>query len=105
MGYASEVLIQEDKTGIDEDAVAVLIPNAAIYMPFAELVDIEKEIERLRNEEKKLVGELKRVEGMLSNEKFVSKAPAAKIQEEKDKLEKYTTMMKQVQDRLAQLSK
>jgi len=105
LGYASEVLIQEDKTGIDEDAVAVLIPNAAIYMPFAELVDIEKEIERLRNEEKKLVGELKRVEGMLSNEKFVSKAPAAKIQEEKDKLEKYTTMMKQVQERLAQLSK
>ena len=105
LGYASEVLIQENKTGIDEDAVAVLIPNAAIYMPFAELVDIEKEIERLRNEEKKLVGELKRVEGMLSNEKFVSKAPAAKIQEEKDKLEKYTTMMKQVQERLAQLSK
>ncbi len=105
LGYASEILIQEDKTGIDEDAVAVLIPNAAIYMPFAELVDIEKEIERLRNEEKKLVGELKRVEGMLSNEKFVSKAPAAKIQEEKDKLEKYTTMMKQVQERLAQLSK
>ena len=105
LGYASEIVIQSDKTGIDEDAVAVLIPNAAIYMPFAELVDIEKEIERLRNEEKKLVGELKRVEGMLSNEKFVSKAPSAKIQEEKDKLEKYTTMMKQVQERLAQLCK
>ena len=105
LGYASEIVIQSDKTGIDEDAVAVLIPNAAIYMPFAELVDIEKEIERLRNEEKKLVGELKRVEGMLANEKFVSKAPAAKIQEEKDKLAKYTTMMEQVKERLAQLCK
>ncbi len=105
LGYASEVVIQKDKTGIDEDAVAVLIPNAAIYMPFAELVDLEKEIERLRSEEKRLEGELKRVEGMLSNEKFVSKAPAAKIQEEKDKLEKYSTMMNQVRERLSQLCK
>ena len=105
LGYASEVVIQQNKSGIDEDAVAVLIPNAAIYMPFAELVDIDKEIERLRNEEKRLEGELKRVQGMLGNEKFVSKAPAAKIQEEKDKLEKYTTMMNQVKERLAQLCK
>ena len=105
LGYASEIVIQADKTGIDEDAVAVLIPNAAIYMPFAELVDVEKEIERLRAEEKRLEGELKRVEGMLANEKFVSKAPAAKIQEEKDKLEKYTTMMNQVKERLSQLCK
>ncbi len=105
LGYASEVVIQSDKTGIDEDAVAVLIPNAAIYMPFAELVDIEKEIERLKSEEKRLEGELKRVEGMLSNEKFISKAPEAKIQEEKDKLEKYSTMMNQVKERLSQLCK
>ena len=105
LGYASEIVIQADKAGIDDDAVAVLIPNAAIYMPFAELVDIEKEIERLKAEEKRLEGELKRVEGMLANEKFVSKAPAAKIQEEKDKLEKYTTMMNQVKERLSQLCK
>ena len=74
-------------------------------MPFAELVDIEKEVERLRKEEKKLEGELKRVNGMLSNEKFVSKAPQAKIDEEKAKLEKYTNMMEQVKERLAQLTK
>ena len=72
---------------------------------FAELVDIEKEIERLKSEEKRLEGELKRVNGMLGNEKFVSKAPAAKIQEEKDKLEKYTLMMQQVKERLAHLAK
>ena len=105
LGYASEVVVQQDKTGIDEDAVAVLIPNAAIYMPFAELVDIDKEIERLKAEEKRLEGELKRVNGMLNNEKFVSKAPAAKIQEEKDKLTRYTTMMNQVQERLSHLCK
>ena len=105
LSYAAQVTIQADKTGIADDAVAVLIPKASIYIPFADLVDIEKEIERLKNEEKKLEGELKRVNGMLANEKFVSKAPAAKIAEEKEKLEKYTTMMEQVKERLAQLSK
>ncbi|MCM1308600.1 MAG: valine--tRNA ligase [Butyrivibrio sp.] len=105
LAYASEVNIQSGKSGIDEDAVAVLIPKATVYMPFEELVDVEKEIERLRGEQKRLEGELKRANGMLANEKFVSKAPAAKIEEEKAKLEKYTVMMKQVQDRLAHLTR
>ena len=103
LGYASEVIVQDNKNGIDSDAVSVVIPNGTIYMPFAELVDIAKEIERLENEEKRLNGELARVNGMLSNERFVSKAPAAKLQEEKDKLEKYTQMMEQVQERLSHL--
>ena len=105
LGYASEVIIQDNKDGIDSDAVSVVIPNGTIYMPFAELVDIAKEIERLENEEKRLAGELARVNGMLSNERFVSKAPAAKIQEEKDKFEKYTQMMEQVKERLSHLRK
>ncbi len=103
LGYASEVIIQDGKDGIDSDAVSVVIPNGTIYMPFAELVDIAKEIERLEAEEKRLTGELARVNGMLSNERFVSKAPAAKIQEEKDKLERYTQMMEQVKERLVHL--
>ena len=103
LGYASEAIIQDGKDGIDSDAVSVVIPNGTIYMPFAELVDIAKEIERLEAEEKRLTGELARVNGMLSNERFVSKAPAAKIQEEKDKLEKYTQMMEQVKERLVHL--
>ena len=74
-------------------------------MPFAELVDIDKEIERLQKEEERLTKELARVNGMLGNEKFVSRAPEAKIAEEKAKLEKYTQMMEQVKERLAQLSK
>ena len=105
LGYASEVIIQSDKSGIDDDAVSTVIHNAVIYMPFAELVDIEKEIERLKKEEERLNGELKRVNGMLSNERFISKAPEAKINEEKAKLEKYTQMMEQVKARLAQLQK
>ena len=103
LGFASEVLVQADKTGIAEDAVSALLPEAAIYMPLAELVDIEKERERLQKEVKRLEGELARVNGMLNNEKFVSRAPEAKIQEERDKREKYTQMMNQVKERLAQL--
>ena len=87
-----------------EDAVSAVIPEAVIYMPFAELVDIDKEIERLKKEEERLTKELARVNGMLGNEKFVSKAPQAKIDEEKAKLEKYTQMMDQVKARLAQLA-
>ena len=103
LGYASEVFLQSDKQGIADDAVSVVIPEASIYIPFAELVDIAKEIERLQKEEERLTRELARVTGMLSNEKFVSKAPEAKINEEKAKLEKYTQMMEQVKARLAQL--
>ena len=105
LASASEVVIQKDKTGIGEDAVSAVIPKAAIYMPFAELVDIEKETERLKKEEERLTKELARVNGMLANEKFVSKAPQAKIDEEKAKLQKYTEMMEQVKTRLAQLGK
>lgn len=100
LGYASEVIIQNDKTGISDDAVSAVISNAILYMPFAELVDIEKEKERLLKEKVRLEKELKRVNGMLSNEKFINKAPESKISEEKTKLEKYTNMMKQVEDRL-----
>ena len=105
LAYASEVTCQVNKDGIAEDAVSVVIPNATLHIPFAELVDIAQEIERLQKEEKRLQGELARVEGMLNNERFVSKAPAAKIEEEKEKQTKYTQMMEQVKIRLQQLQK
>ena len=103
LAYASDVTIQEDKQGIAEDAVSVVIANATIYIPFAELVDLKQEIERLEKEAKRLDGELARVNGMLNNEKFMSKAPASKIAEEKEKLAKYVQMKEQVTERLAQL--
>ena len=103
LAYASEVFIQEDKAGIADDAVSVAIPDAVIYIPFADLVDIEKEKERLLKEKAKWEAEIKRSEGMLNNERFISKAPEAKVQEERDKLEKNKQMLKQVTDRLEAL--
>ena len=96
----SAVTVQADKSGIGEDAVPAVMAEATIYMPFAELVDREKELLRLKKEEERLTKELARVNGMLNNEKFVSKAPANKIAEEKEKLEKYTQMMAQVKRQL-----
>jgi valyl-tRNA synthetase len=104
LGSASEVTVQSDKTGIDADAVSVVVAGATIYIPLSDLVDIAKEIERLTKEKERLTGELARVNGMLSNERFVSKAPEAKIAEERGKLEKYTAMMKQVEEQLAHLT-
>ena len=105
LAFASEVHIQSDKAGISEDAVSAVIPGAVIYMPFADLVDIDKEIERLKKEKERLEAELARVNGMLSNPNFVNKAPESKIAEERAKLEKYTDMMRQVTERLEYFSK
>ena len=102
---ASEIDVQADKAGIPEDAVSVVIPNAVVYIPLEELVDMAKERERLEKEKAKLAKELARSNGMLNNEKFLSKAPQAKVDEEKAKLQKYTEMMEQVKTRLAQLGK
>ena len=103
LAYASDVTVQDTKSGIADDAVSVVIANANIYIPFAELVDISQEIERLEKEEKRLESELARVNGMLNNEKFMSKAPEQKIAEERAKLTKYTQMRQQIAERLAQL--
>ena len=105
LAYASEVLVQADKAGIADDAVSVVIAGATLYIPFAELVDIKQEIERQEKEEKRLVSEIARAEGMLKNEKFISKAPEQKVAEERAKLESYTRMLEQVRQRLAQLKK
>jgi valyl-tRNA synthetase len=99
----NEVLIRESREGIPEDAVSLVIENAVLYIPLDELVDKEAELERLTKEEQKLTKELARSKGMLSNERFLSKAPEAKVNEEKEKLAKYEQMMAQVQERLAQL--
>ena len=105
LASASEVLVQTDKSGIAEDAVSAVIPQATIYIPFAELVDLEKEIARLTKEEERLTKEIARSNGMLGNPNFINKAPEAKVQAEKEKLANYQQMMEQVQTRLEQLKK
>ena len=101
---ASELDIQADKQNVDVNAVSAVTSNAAIYIPLNELVDMKEELARLKKEEKRLEGELARSKGMLSNEKFIAKAPAAKIDEEKAKLATYEEMMRKVREQIEALS-
>ena len=101
MLFAKSVFTQSDRAGIAEDAVSVVTGNATAYIPLDELVDREKEIARLTAESEKMDKEIKRASGMLNNPKFVSKAPAAKVQAEKDKLAKYEEMKKRISEQLA----
>ncbi len=100
---AMKVQVQRDKTGIAGDAVSAVTGAAVLYIPLEDLVDFEKERERLTKEKERLEKELARSNGMLNNEKFLSRAPESKIQEEKEKLAKYEQMMAQVCERLGQL--
>ncbi len=104
LAYASEVEVGQDEPNDAKDAVSVVIPDATIYMPLADLVDKDKERARLTREKERLEKELARSKGMLSNEKFLSKAPAAKVEEEKEKQKKYEQMMGDVVARLERLA-
>ncbi len=104
LASGSGVAVQEDKTGIGDDAVSAVTSAGTVYLPLAELVDLDKERERLQKEEERLLGEIRRSDGMLSNERFLAKAPAAKVEEEKAKREKYAKMLADVKERLSQMS-
>lgn len=101
----TEVKIAKDKSSIGEDTASSVIDGAEIYLPLSDLIDYEKETERLGKEKARLEGELKRVGGMLSNEKFISKAPENVVDEEKEKLVKYQSMLDNVIERLEQLKR
>ncbi|MCR4611263.1 MAG: valine--tRNA ligase [Lachnospiraceae bacterium] len=103
LGGINSVTVQQGEEGIPDGSVSFVIPDAVIFVPFEEIIDIEKEKERLSKEINKLKGELKRSKGMLSNEKFLNKAPKEKVQEEKDKLKKYEQMMEDVVKRFEAL--
>lgn len=104
LASASDVEIKDDKTGIPEDAVSVVIDGVEIFIPLDELVDFEKEKERLNKEKKKAISEIKRVEGKLNNPGFMNKAPDKLIEEEKQKKEKFEEMLKTIEERLAKFN-
>ena len=105
LAFAKEILVQENKDGIGEDAVSVVVSDAVVYMPLEDLVDREKEIERLKKEQERLAKEIARCQGMLSNPNFINKAPEAKVNAEKEKLQKYEEMMEKVKTQLTQMDK
>ena len=101
----SEMEIVDDAGLIPEDAVSTVVEGINLFMPLEDLLDIEKELQRLEGEKKKLQGEVKRAKGKLQNKGFISKAPQSLVEEEETKLEKYRDMLKTVEARLDQLEK
>lgn len=104
LGFANEIKIQDTKDGIDPNAISIIAQDLELYIPFNDLVDIAAEIERLTKEKETAQSELKRAQGMLSNEKFVSKAPEKLIAGEKEKVAKYTEMIEKIDERLKELN-
>ena len=105
LALSKDIHVQETKDGIAEDAVSVVVSNAVVYLPLEDLVDREKELERLTKEQEKLMKEIARCEGMLKNPNFINKAPEAKVNAEKEKLEKYKDMLEKVKVQLSQMKK
>ena len=103
LGFGKDLKVQQDKSGISTNAISIMANGIEVYMPFEDLVDIKEEIERLEKEKTRLEAEVLRGEKMLSNPGFVNKAPEAKINEEKAKLENYKQMLKTVEERLSSM--
>ena len=97
----SELTVQKDKSGIPQNAVSIAIRGVDIYIPMEELIDFEKEMERLQKEKEDLEKELARVNGKLGNKSFVEKAPAAVVEAEKEKREKYNELYNKVLERIS----
>ena len=107
LASASEVVTGEkfDESEVSADnAVQIITDSATIYLPLSDIIDFEKEKARLQGEEKKLIGEIERIEKKLANEGFVSKAPAAVIDGERAKLAKYTENLDGVRQALSKLN-
>ena len=94
LGYAETIKIQESKDGIGQEAISIIADGMEVYIELNELVDLEEEKQRKAEEKKKIEAEIERASKMLANPGFVNKAPAAKIEEERAKLEKYKEMLK-----------
>ena len=103
LAYANEIVLQKDQAGIPDGAVSVIEPFATFFVPMQDLMDIAAEVERLQKELDRLDGELKRSEKMLSNERFLAKAPQAKIDEEKEKQQNYRLQYESVNAMLQQM--
>ena len=103
LAFASDMELLKDRTRVPEGSVSAVLPDETLYLPLADLLDVAAEIARLEKEEKRLAGELTRSEKMLKNEKFLAKAPQAKIDAEKEKQKQYEVQMEGVRAELAQL--
>ena len=100
LGFSEEIEIRKTRENIPQNAVNVVAKGIEVFMPFEDLVDISEEIERLEKEKAKILVEKEKTDKMLSNEGFIAKAPASKVEEEKEKQAKFNEMIKTIEERI-----
>lgn len=100
-----ETVFINDKSQVPEEVMSAVVSGAEVFIPLDDIMDYEAELERLTKEKKKLEGEVKRVEGKLSNQGFISKAPERVVEEEREKQARYKEMLAKVADRLTYVEK
>ena len=104
LGFSDEIVVQETKENIPQNAINVVAEGLEVFMPFEDLVDIKEEIERLQKEKAKVLAEKEKTDKMLSNPGFIAKAPASKVEEEKAKQEKFNEMIDSIDERIKKLN-
>ena len=103
LGFGEEIEIKEEKTNIPQNAVNVVTADLEVFIPFEDLVDIEEEKQRLEKEKEKILAEKEKTDKMLGNPGFLAKAPASKVEEEKEKLAKFNEMLESIENRITNL--
>lgn len=104
LASASEVEFITDKSSVPANAVSLVVKGGELFMPLLDLVDKEKELDRLNKEVKKLEGEIERIDKKLGNQGFVAKAPESVVNAEKEKRIKYVEMLEAVKVRIEALN-
>ncbi|BBK77264.1 MULTISPECIES: valine--tRNA ligase [Clostridium] len=104
LASASEVEFITDKSSVPANAVSLVVKGGELFMPLLDLVDKEKELDRLNKEVKKLEGEIERIDKKLGNQGFVAKAPESVVNAEKEKRVKYVEMLEAVKVRIEALN-
>ena len=103
LGFADEIEVRDQRIDIPKNAINIVTSDMEIFIPFEDLVDIKEEIERLEKEKAKVLVEKEKTDKMLSNPGFIEKAPAAKVEEEKEKQAKFNEMIKSIEERIEKL--
>ena len=103
LGFAEKITIQKNKENIPQNAISIVTAGIELYIPFEDLVDIEEEKQRLEKEKSKILIEKEKTDKMLSNPGFLAKAPAQKVEEEKQKLAKFNEMIATIEERIAKM--
>ena len=105
LAYADQVVLCDIDPEGHEDMLCVVTADAKLYIPLAQLIDVEKELARIAKEKENCLRQIAMFEGKLSNEQFVARAPEKVVADQREKLEKNRALLRQLEESEARLKK